>query len=119
MRTKPPDLSAAHLMDPLLARNILQRHASLQGACADASMLAMAAIDELLFEHGIDGGPVAWLHDAIVLEVPTEHPVMAAELLVKAMLDAFAQTFPGAPFNGLVEANSGLNWAAAKEKKAA
>ena len=76
-------------------------------------------IDELLFEHGIDGGPVAWLHDEIVLEVPTEHAVKAAELLVKAMLDAFAETFPGAPLNGLVEANSGLNWAAAKEKKAA
>ena len=30
-----------------------------QGACADASMLALAAIDELLFEHRIDGGPVA------------------------------------------------------------
>ena len=90
-----------------------------QGACADASMLALAAIDELLFEHGIDGGPVAWLHDEIVLEVPTEHAVKAAELLVRAMLDAFAETFPGAPLNGLVEANSGLNWAAAKEKKAA
>ena len=90
-----------------------------QGACADASMLALAAIDELLFEHGINGGPVAWLHDEIVLEVPTEHAVKAAELLVKAMLDAFAETFPGAPLNGLVEANSGLNWAAAKEKKAA
>ena len=68
-----------------------------QGACADASMLALAAIDDLLFEHGIDGGPVAWLHDEIVLEVPTEHAVKAAELLVKAMLDAFAETFPGAP----------------------
>ena len=79
-------------------------------------MLALAAIDDLLFEHGIDGGPVAWLHDEIVLEVPTEHAVKAAELLVKAMLDAFAETFPGAPLNGLVEANSGLNWAAAKEK---
>jgi DNA polymerase-1 len=93
-----------------------------QGACADASMLALAAIDELLFEHGIYGGPVAWLHDEIILEVPTEHAVKAAELLVKAMRDAFAETFPGAPFNGLVEANSGLNWAAAKdakEKKAA
>jgi len=48
-----------------------------------------------------------------------EHAVKAAELLVNAMLDAFAETFPGAPLNGLVEANSGLNWAAAKEKKAA
>ena len=41
-----------------------------------------------------------------------------AFFLVKAMLDAFAETFPGAPLKGLVEANSGLNWAAAKEKTA-
>jgi hypothetical protein len=65
-------------------------------------MLALAAIDELLFEHGINGGPVAWLHDEIILEVPTEHAVKAAELLVKAMLDAFAETFPGAPLRDLV-----------------
>ena len=65
-----------------------------QGACADASMLALAAIDELLFEHGIDGGPVAWLHDEIVLEVPTEHAVKAAELLVKAMLRCLRRDVP-------------------------
>jgi DNA polymerase-1 len=41
-----------------------------QGACADASMLALAAIDRALFEEGVEGGPVAWLHDEIVLEVP-------------------------------------------------
>ena len=41
-----------------------------QGACADASMLALAYVDDRLFEAGIEGGPVAWLHDEIVLEVP-------------------------------------------------
>ena len=41
----------------------------IQGACADASMLALAAIDRLLFEEGIEGGPVAWVHDEIVIEV--------------------------------------------------
>ena len=40
-----------------------------QGACADASMLALAYVDDRLFEAGIDGGLVAWLHDEIVLEV--------------------------------------------------
>lgn len=40
-----------------------------QGACADAAMLALAAIDDALSEEGIGGGPVAWLHDEIVLEV--------------------------------------------------
>ncbi len=68
-----------------------------QGACADASMVALAAINDLLFEHDIDGGPVAWLHDEIVLEVPAKNAAKAAELLVKAMLDAFAETFPAPP----------------------
>ena len=69
-----------------------------QGACADASMLALAAIDELLFEHGIDGGPVAWLHDEIVLEVPIEHAVKAAELLlVRAMREPSPKRSPARP----------------------
>ena len=41
----------------------------IQGACADAAMLALASIDAALVEEGIDGGPVAWLHDDIVPEV--------------------------------------------------
>ena len=41
----------------------------IQGSCADASMLALAYVDDRLFEAGIEGGPVAWLHDEIVLEV--------------------------------------------------
>ena len=32
-------------------------------------MEALAAIDRLLIEHCIDGGPVLWLHDEILLEV--------------------------------------------------
>ena len=42
----------------------------IQGACADAFMLALAMIDAALFEAGIEGGPVAAPHDEIVLEVP-------------------------------------------------
>ena len=86
----------------------------IQGACADASMLALAAIDDALFVEGIDGGPVAWLHDEIVLEVPIENAKRAAELLEKAMIDAFAETFPNAPLNGLVDVHSGTNWASLK-----
>ena len=41
----------------------------IQGACADASMLALAYADDRLFDAGVEGGPVAWLHDEIVLEV--------------------------------------------------
>jgi hypothetical protein len=32
-------------------------------------MLALAYVDDRLFDAGIEGGPVAWLHDEIVLEV--------------------------------------------------
>ena len=86
----------------------------IQGACADAAMLALAAIDDALFEEGIDGGPVAWLHDEIVLEVPIENAKRAAELLEKAMTTAFAETFPNAPLNGLVEVHIGPDWASVK-----
>ena len=49
------------------------------------SMLALAAVDDSLFEEGVDGGPVAWLHDEIVLEVPIEDSAPAGALLEKAM----------------------------------
>jgi DNA polymerase-1 len=85
-----------------------------QGACADASMIALAAIDRLLFEENIDGGPVAWLHDEIVMEVPAEAANRSAALLRQAMIDAFAETFPGAPLSGLVEPHIGMSWGEAK-----
>ena len=86
----------------------------IQGACADASMRALAAIDALLFKHGIEGGPVLWLHDEIVLEVPEADAEQAAELLERAMVAGFAKTFPGAPLNGLVAVRVGADWAAVK-----
>jgi hypothetical protein len=92
-----------------------------QGACADAAMLALAYVDERLFEARIDGGPVGWLHDEIVLEVAVEDADHAAAILKQAMVDAFAETFPGAPLNGLVEPQIGPNWGEAKggEKRTA
>ena len=85
-----------------------------QGACADASMLALAYVDDRLFEAGIDGGPVAWLHDEIVLEVREDQAERAAAILKQSMIDGFAETFPGAPLNGLVEPHIGLSWGEAK-----
>ena len=41
----------------------------IQGSCADAAMLALSYVDERLFDADVDGGPVAWLHDEIVIEV--------------------------------------------------
>jgi DNA polymerase I len=92
-----------------------------QGACADAAMLALAYVDERLFEAGIDGGPVAWLHDEIVVEVCVEDADRAVEIVKQSMIDGFAETFPGAPLNGLVEPHIGMNWGTAKggEKRTA
>src|SRR5215204_4723225 len=72
----------------------------IQGICADIAMLALAMIDRWLFEAGIDGGPVAWLHDEIVLEVPVAEADRAALLLRRARTEAFLETLPGAPTRG-------------------
>jgi DNA (cytosine-5)-methyltransferase 1 len=85
-----------------------------QGACADASMLALAYVDDRLFDAGVDGGPVAWLHDEIVLEVREDQAERAASILKQAMIDGFTETFPGAPLAGLVEPHIGTNWGEAK-----
>jgi DNA polymerase-1 len=86
----------------------------IQGGCADAAMLALAEIDRLLFEEGVDGGPVAWLHDEIILETAAEDADRAAELLKAVMIRSFAQTFPGAPLNGLVKTYIGSSRGEAK-----
>ena len=85
-----------------------------QGACADASMLALAYTDDRLFEAGFAGGPVAWLHDEIVLEVRETQAERAAEILKQSMIDGFSETFPGTPLNGLADPHIGLNWGEAK-----
>ena len=72
-------------------------------------------VDDRLFAAGIEGGPVAWLHDEIVLEVREDQAERAAEILKQAMIDGFAETFPGAPLNGLVEPHIGPNWGEAKQ----
>ena len=89
-------------------------HERFRAACADASMLALAYVDDRLFEADIDGGLVAWLHDEIMLEVREDQAERAAEILKQSMIDGFAETFPGAPLNGLVEPHIGVNWGEAK-----
>ena len=86
-----------------------------QGACADASMLALTYVDDRMFAARIEGGPVAWLHDETVLEVREDQAERAAEILKQSMIDGFTETFPGAPLNGLVEPHIGLNWGEAKQ----
>jgi DNA polymerase I len=90
------------------------RNLPIQGACADAAMIALTYVDDRLFNAGIDGGPVAWLHDEIVLEVKAADAERAATILNQSMIDGFAETFPGAPLNGLVDLHVARNWAEAK-----
>jgi hypothetical protein len=67
-----------------------------------------------VFDADVDGGPVAWLHDEIVIEVREDQAQRAAEILKQSMIDGFAETFPGAPLDGLVEPHIGASWGEAK-----
>jgi DNA polymerase I-like protein with 3'-5' exonuclease and polymerase domains len=88
-------------------RGVLKRtlccNAPIQGACADAAMLALTLIDAAMIEAGIQGGPVLFVHDEIVLEVPEADAERAGVLLRDCMTKAFRTTFPDAPLVGLVE----------------
>jgi DNA polymerase-1 len=85
-----------------------------QGACADASMLALLKVDVALRTAGIDGGPVLFVHDEIVLEVAAHQVERARRILTDCMTQAFAETFPGAPLNGVVSTGIGRTWGGAK-----
>jgi DNA polymerase I-like protein with 3'-5' exonuclease and polymerase domains len=87
-------------------------NAPIQGACADAGMLALTAIDRALQHAGIPGGPVLFVHDEIVLEVPEQYAEQAMRLLESCMRKAFAVTFPGAPLSKLVSIGIGKTWGA-------
>jgi DNA polymerase I-like protein with 3'-5' exonuclease and polymerase domains len=86
----------------------------IQGACADATMIALLNTDKALRAAGIDGGPMLCIHDEIVLEVAAHQVEAASEILQREMRNAFAETFPTASLRGVVECHSGRNWAAAK-----
>ena len=77
-------------------------------------MLALAYVDARLFEADIDGGPVCWVHDEIVLEVREDQAERAAEILKQAMIDAFVEIFPGAPTAGLIKPKICKNWGGGK-----
>jgi DNA polymerase-1 len=85
-------------------------NAPIQGACADAATQALILVDAALIEAGIDGGPVIFNHDEIVLEVPETSAERARAILIESMTRAFAGTFPDAPLNGLVESKIATAW---------
>jgi DNA polymerase I-like protein with 3'-5' exonuclease and polymerase domains len=86
----------------------------IQGICADAILRAVFNIHRLLQEGNVRGGLVACVHDELVLEVHEDDAELARDLLEIAMLNAFVETFPGAPTNGVATAQIGRNWAEVK-----
>jgi DNA polymerase I-like protein with 3'-5' exonuclease and polymerase domains len=77
-------------------------------------MLALLKVDAALREARIAGGPILFVHDEIVLEVPQETAEEARRMLTDCMIAGFAETFPEAPLNGVVSTRIGDNWGEAK-----
>jgi DNA polymerase-1 len=82
----------------------------IQGASADIMMLAIAKVYRALRVEKIEGGPVACVHDELVLEVHEGQAPQAKVILEDAMVAAFRQTYPLAPVSGLVSATVGATW---------
>jgi DNA polymerase-1 len=90
-------------------------NAPIQGACADAAMQALILVDAALSAAGIEGGSVLFVHDEIVVEVPEPDAERTRSIVVGAMTQAFAETFPNAPLNGLVETKVSTAWGPREE----
>ena len=86
----------------------------IQGICADAILRAVFNIHRLLQEGNVRGGLIACVHDELVLEVHEDDAELARDLLEIAMLNAFVETFPGAPTNSVATAQIGRSWAEVK-----
>jgi DNA polymerase-1 len=95
-------------------RYTLCANAPVQGICADAILRAIIWTHARLKKAGIRGGLVACVHDELLLEVHQADAEAARGILQQAMLDAFIETFPGAPTNGVVKAEIGRTWAEVK-----
>jgi DNA polymerase I-like protein with 3'-5' exonuclease and polymerase domains len=83
-----------------------------QGSCADAALIAMAAIERALV--GPDAELIMMVHDEFVVEAAEDRAEVAAEVVEREMTAAFAEVFPEVPTNGLVEGKAVRCWADAK-----
>jgi DNA polymerase-1 len=108
-----PELAGQQILGAAL-KYTLCCNSPIQGACADATMIALLNTDKALHVAGIDGGVVLCIHDELVLEVAERQVEATGEILQREMRKAFAETFPNASLRGVVECHSGRNWAAAK-----
>lgn len=86
----------------------------IQGACADCLLRAMILAHARLKQSGVRGGLIISLHDELVLEVLEDDAETARELLEQSMIEAFIETFPGAPTIGAATAKIGRTWAEVK-----
>jgi DNA polymerase I-like protein with 3'-5' exonuclease and polymerase domains len=86
----------------------------IQGICADCLLRAITWTYARLKATQIRGGLVACVHDELVLEVVEDDAERARQILEHTMTDAFAETFPGAPANGVATAKIGHSWAEVK-----
>jgi DNA polymerase I-like protein with 3'-5' exonuclease and polymerase domains len=108
-----PDFTSQPMLGAAL-KYTLACNSPIQGACADATMLALLNVDRTLRETSVNAAPVLCIHDEIVLEAAEHQVAQASEILQNEMLRAFAETFPKAPLRDVVECHSGRNWAEAK-----
>lgn len=86
----------------------------IQGICADAMLRAVTLTHARLRQLGINGGLIATIHDELVVEAVGAEAAAAAMILQESMITAFAETFPGAPVNGVATAKIGRSWAEVK-----
>jgi DNA polymerase-1 len=105
----PGSNSAPDLLKYTLCCNV-----PIQGACADAAMLALLKADAAVIAANIDGGLVFFIHDEIGAEVLEHQAELARQLLTTAMTEAFAMVFPKAPLNNVVASGIGRSWGEAK-----
>ena len=76
---------------------------------------AMRLVYESFTKAGIRGGLIASIHDELLAEVVEEDAERARDLLQDAMIEAFKQTFPGAPTTGVAKAVIGHTWMDVKD----
>jgi DNA polymerase-1 len=85
-------------------------NAPIQGICADALLRATAWLHGRLKQARIRGGLVAAIHDEMVIEAVEDDAEKARAILEDTMTEAFAETFPGAPTQGVAKAKIGKSW---------
>jgi DNA polymerase I len=83
----------------------------IQGICADAMLRVITVVHRRYIAAGIRGGLVATVHDELLAEVVEPDAEQARDILQHTMVEAFETTFPGAPSNGVAEAEIGRTWA--------